>query len=54
MKDKLVEEIRARRRRLFREKYGCSVDGLVRGAMAWEREHPDRAIRKRHQRPAAV
>ncbi len=44
MKDKVVEEIRSRRRELIRVKYQGSVDKFVRGAIEWEHQHPDRVI----------
>jgi len=44
VKDKIVEEIRARRRQLVRGKYDGSVDRFVGAAIAWDGKHPDRVI----------
>ena len=54
MKDTIVEEIRSRRRNLIREKYHGSVEQLIRGAIEWERQHPDRVIHARRKQAAAV
>ena len=53
MKDRIVEEIRSRRRRLMREKYHGSAEKLVREAIEWERQHPDRVIHARRKQAVA-
>ncbi len=40
MKDTAIEEIRARRRELFKSKYHGSVEQMVAAAMATDRRHP--------------
>ena len=52
MRDRAVEEIRSRRRRLFQEKYGGSIARYVEGAIAWERQYPDKVVRPRRQKAA--
>lgn len=54
MKDKVVEEIRSRRRRLIQEKYEGSLDKFVQGAIEWEHKHPDRVLHAHRKRAAAV
>jgi len=54
MKDKAIEEIRSRRRRLIREKYDGSVVKFVHGAIEWEHQHPERVIRIRRKHAIAV
>ena len=45
-----IEEIRARRRTMFRNKFHGSVEELIDHAMRWARKHPERMIdlRERH------
>ena len=52
MKDIAVEEVRARRRRLLKERYGGSVDRLVQAAMESQRLHPLRVINMRRRASA--
>ena len=40
MKDSAVEEVRARRRRLLKERYGGSVDRMIQTAIERQRLHP--------------
>jgi len=40
MIDHAVEEIRERRRRLLRERYGGSIQRLLEASRKWERTHP--------------
>lgn len=54
MKDRIVEEIRSRRRKLIREKYDGSAMKLVREAIEWERQHPDRVIHARRKQAVAI
>ena len=54
MKDKVVEEIRSRRRTLIQEKYDDSVAKFVQGAIEWEHQHPNRVIRAKRKRPVAA
>ena len=49
MKDMAVEEVRARRRRLLKERYGGSVDRLVQSAIDGQRLHPLRVVNLRRR-----
>ena len=44
MTDKIIEEIRSRRRQLMRTRYGGSIDKLVEAGIEWQRKHPGRAV----------
>ena len=52
MKDIAVEEVRALRRRLLKERYGGSVDRLVQAAIEGQRLHPLRVINLRRRASA--
>jgi hypothetical protein len=54
MKDRIVEEIRSRRRKLMREKYHGSAEKLVHEAIEWARQHPERVIHARRKQAVAV
>jgi hypothetical protein len=44
MKDQAIEEIRARRRTLFKEKYGGSIEEMVSAAMEADSRHPAKVV----------
>ena len=52
MKDIAVEEVRARRRRLLKERYGGSVDRLIQAAIESQRMHPLNVINLRKRASA--
>ena len=44
MKDQAIDEIRERRRTLFKKKYGGSIDEMVSAAMEIDRKHPSKVV----------
>ena len=55
MTDKVVEEIRRRRRHLIQTRYGGSIDKMVQASMEWQRKHPGRVVGLRsHHKTRAV
>ena len=47
-KDKAIEEIRERRRMLFKNKYHNSVSELVAAGKKFEQDHPERFVDKKN------
>ncbi|MFT7489624.1 MAG: hypothetical protein ACI9OU_002028 [Candidatus Promineifilaceae bacterium] len=43
--DREIEEIRNRRKQMFRDAYGGSVHALVEDAIEWQKKHPTRVKR---------
>ena len=55
MTDKVIEEIRRRRRALIRTQYGGSIDRMVAASMKWQHKHPSRVVLSRtHRKIRAV
>jgi len=54
MKDIAVEELRARRRRLLKERYNGSVDRMIQAAMESQRQHPLHVINLKKRRAVRV
>ncbi len=50
MKDHAVEEIRARRRKLLKDKYDGSIARMIEDGMQWQAKHPDRVVDLRKRR----
>jgi hypothetical protein len=45
MRDQAIEEIRERRRELFKKKYSGSIEKMVASAMAIDSRHPSKVVR---------
>jgi len=55
MTDKVIEEIRQRRRTLIQARYDGSIDKMVAASLEWQRSHPGRAVPVRtHRKVRAV
>jgi hypothetical protein len=52
MKDRIVEEIRARRRALLLERYGGSIQKMLAASREWQMSHPDRVKTLRRRQVA--
>jgi hypothetical protein len=52
MRDLAVEEVRARRRRLLKERYGGSVDRMIQAAIENQRLRSHRVVNLRQRAPA--
>ena len=44
IRDEAIEEMRERRRKLIKEKYGNSLDRLFDDADKWQKLHPERIV----------
>lgn len=44
MKDQAIEEVRARRRSLLRDKYDGSVEKMIAACIEWQIKHPGRTV----------
>ena len=44
IRDEAIEEMRERRRKLMKEKYGNSLDRLFEEADKWQKQHPERIV----------
>ena len=53
MNEDPIEEIRARRRKLLREKYDGSVGKLIQEGMRWEKVHAKRTVALRPRQLAS-
>ena len=47
MSDAAIEEIRERRRQLWRQLYGGSASQFVRESQVWQKAHPSRVVNLR-------
>jgi len=47
MSDTVIEEIRARRRQVWRQVYGGSASQFVRESQVWQKAHPRRVVNLR-------
>jgi hypothetical protein len=45
IRDEAIEQIRERRRRLIKERYGGSIDRYFDEAMEWQKKNPGRVAR---------
>ena len=52
MRDIAVEEVRAVRRSLLKERYGGSADRMIQAAIEGQRQHPRRVINLRRRSSA--
>ncbi len=49
-KDKAIDEIRERRKKLFKEKYNNSIEKFINDAKKWQQKNPQKVVNLRKVR----